>query len=356
MAGQPLLFILAALLSELPALAQEGRIEEIQVYSKGLEGNLLEDSATRNVTVYLPHEYGAKPDKRYPVLYLLHGYYGTNNLWFDGQLIKDLHLAMIADRLIADGLIQPLIVVAPDGCNRYHGSWYSNSPVTGNWEDFITKDLIAHIDAHYRTIAKRTSRGIAGHSMGGHGAIKIAMKHPELYCSLYGMSPAAIDFQEIVKPPFTKHFIEAAQTKDIPAFAKIHWRSQSLIALAAAVASDPEHGPFYGDLPLDANGNRVESIWQTWLKQDLSTGMLATYGDNLCKYRAIAIDCGTEEDLLPSIQAFVANLEKAGIKHAFEKFQGDHVNCVASQLENRVLPLFSATLEADQQTAIVPIR
>ena len=67
-----------------PALAQEGRIEEIQVHGKGLEGNLLEDSATRNVTVYLPAEYGTKPDKRYPVVYLLHGYSGKNTLWTGG--------------------------------------------------------------------------------------------------------------------------------------------------------------------------------------------------------------------------------------------------------------------------------
>jgi hypothetical protein len=104
------------------------------------------------------------------------------------------------------------------------------------------------------------------------------------------------------------------------------------------VAPNPQHEPFFGELPLDANGNRVESIWQKWLKQDLSTGMLATHGDNLRKCQAIAIDAGTKEDLLPSIEAFVAALEKVGIEHTFDMFEGGHIDHVASQLEKKVLP------------------
>ena len=209
-----LALILVSFLLAIPAVAQEGRLEVIQVSSKGLVGNLLGDSATRNVTVYLPAGYDSEPEKRYAVVYLLHGYGGKNSLWTGGGYVEGLNIAAIADKLTETGDAQPMILVAPDCHNEYGGSWYTNSPVTGNWEDFVAKDLIGYIDAMYRTIPKRQSRGIAGHSMGGHGAIKLAMRHPELFSALYAMSPAAIDFNEILKKPFTKNFKEAAANKE----------------------------------------------------------------------------------------------------------------------------------------------
>lgn len=356
MTGLASAFALAVLLLQLPAVAQKGRLDEIQVLSEGLKGNLLGDSAKRNVTVYIPPEYDTDPERRYPVVYLLHGYTATNTFWTSSRFVQNLNIATLADKLIASGDIEPMILVAPDCHNEYGGSWYTNSPVTGNWEDFVTKDLICYIDAKYRTIPKRTSRAIAGHSMGGHGAIKIAMKHPELYCALYAMSPAWVDFSGGVEEPFTKNFVEAAGAKKRNAFPNLHWRARAVIALAAAIAPNPHVKPFSCDLPLDANAERVEGAWQKWLQQDLSTTMLAKYADNLRKYRAIAVDCGTEEDLLPTIIVFVEALKKAGVEHTFEKFQGDHTNRVASQLEKKVFPLFSRTLKsANRQPAAIAV-
>lgn len=152
------------------AVAQAGRIELIKVTSPGLENNLLGDSATRNVTVYLPSAYDEQPGQRLPVVYLLHGYMGSNSVWIGQHGLTDaviagieadldkLNIKTIADELIAKGRIRPMIIVAPDGHNAYDGSWYTNSPVTGNWEDFIVKDLVGHIDGQYRTVADRNSR------------------------------------------------------------------------------------------------------------------------------------------------------------------------------------------------------
>jgi enterochelin esterase-like enzyme len=290
-------------------------------------------------------------------VYLLHGYTAKNTLWSGGgRVLKDLHIGEIADKLIAAHKIEPMILVAPDCYNKYRGSWYTNSPVTGQWEDFITKDLIGHIDAKYRTISKRESRGVAGHSMGGHGAIKIAMRHPELFSALYAMSPAWIVFSESVKAPFGKQLNEAAAAKTEADFEKLHWRAQAFIALAAAIAPNADKEPFPCELPVDASGNRLEPVWKRWLKQDLATTMLTKHRDNLLKYKAIAIDCGTKEDLLPMNIVFSRALDAAGVEHTFEKFEGDHINRVVTQLEEKVLPLFSATLEhsALQPAAAAP--
>jgi enterochelin esterase-like enzyme len=85
-----------------------------------------------------------------------------------------------------------MIVVLPDSKTIYNGSMYSSSVTTGDFEQFIARDVVAYIDAHYRTIPDRTSRGLVGHSMGGYGASRIGMKHPEVFGALYIMSPCCM--------------------------------------------------------------------------------------------------------------------------------------------------------------------
>ena len=97
-----------------------------------------------------------------------------------------------ADKTAAAGTSKEMIVVFPDSFTVYNGSMYSNSPTTGNWETFITEDLISYIDSHYRTIASRESRGLAGHSMGGYGTLRIGMKYPEVYAAIYPMSSCCL--------------------------------------------------------------------------------------------------------------------------------------------------------------------
>src|SRR5262249_46219004 len=81
-----------------------------------------------------------------------------------------------------------MILVAPDAFSLQNGSFYSNSATTGDWETFIAKELVGYVDSHYRTIANRASRGLAGHSMGGYGTFRIGMQHPEVFSALYPMS------------------------------------------------------------------------------------------------------------------------------------------------------------------------
>ena len=165
-----------------------GTVERITVHGKALEGNLEGDSPDREVTVYLPPSYAGDQTRRYPVVYLLHGYGGRDDT-FTGRLAR---LQESADRLAAaQGFSEP-IVVTPNAFTLHKGSMYSNSVTTGDWERFIAEDLVAYIDSHYRTLAKRMSRGLAGHSMGGYGALRIGMKRPDVFSSLYIMSACCL--------------------------------------------------------------------------------------------------------------------------------------------------------------------
>ena len=126
--------------------------------------------------IYLPPQYNESATKRFPVLYLLHGFYGNYTDWD-----KQSHLREYARD-------SNLIVVMPDGGNH----WYVNSPeVPGDrFEDYIARDLIAETDGRYRTVASRESRAIAGLSMGGYGALNIGLKHPELFAFIGSFSGA----------------------------------------------------------------------------------------------------------------------------------------------------------------------
>jgi S-formylglutathione hydrolase FrmB len=168
--------------------ASTGTVEHITVHGKALEGNLEGDSPDREVSVYLPPSYAGDQTRRYPVVYLLHGYGGRDDT-FNGRLAK---LPESADRLAAAQGFSELIVVTPNAYSLHKGSMYSNSVTTGDWESFVAQDLVAYIDGHYRTLAKRMSRGLAGHSMGGYGAIRIGMKRPDVFSSLYIMSACCL--------------------------------------------------------------------------------------------------------------------------------------------------------------------
>jgi enterochelin esterase-like enzyme len=161
--------------------ALTGTIDHVTVHGKALEGNQAGDSADRNVAVYLPPSYTGDPARRYPVIYFLHDYGAKNGGPIDA--IKE-----FADKLAAlQGFSEP-IVVCPDASTLRKETMYSSSATTGDWERFIAEDLVAYIDSHYRTLAKPISRGLAGQSMGGYAALRIGMKRPGVFSSLYLMS------------------------------------------------------------------------------------------------------------------------------------------------------------------------
>jgi enterochelin esterase-like enzyme len=171
-------------------------VRRIKVHGKHLEGNPEGDSADRDVSIYLPSGYSTEPTRRYPVLYLLHGTPLTDQYWtgvksgMRGVAPADVPAAM--RRAAANGSAQPMIIVMPNAFSNHGGNMYARQTPVDAWEEFVTQDLIAYVDSHYRTLDGRMNRGLAGHSMGAYGAMKIGMKHPEIYSSLYIMSVCCV--------------------------------------------------------------------------------------------------------------------------------------------------------------------
>jgi len=261
------LLLLTLILTAVPVAAQtqqedetisRGRIERIKVYGNSLESNLEGDNPERDVVVYLPPSYLKEPGRHYPVVYFLHGY----GVGVDAY-IRMLNLQETADRAITAGA-REMILVLPDAFTVYSGSMYSNSPTTGNWEGYISKDLVEYIDGHYRTVANRDSRGLSGHSMGGYGTIRIGMKHAEVFSALYAMSSCCL-----MNDPsaFSQPKNKAPDRKDAPAPPKAKAATppkpgakegargagvfaNAPFAQAAAWAPNPMNPPQYFDLPV----------------------------------------------------------------------------------------------------------
>src|SRR5229473_1004722 len=312
-----------------------GTLENLQVHSKALENNKLGDPADQTVAVYLPPSYKTSPAKRYPVLYLLHGFDSNIRSW-TSHGYQDMNLQDSMDALIAAGAVREMIVVVPNGRNAYLGSFYTNSKVTGRWEDFIVQDVVSYVDNHYRTVPRAESRGIAGHSMGGYAAIMMGMKHPEVFSAVYAMSPCCLGMEaDLTSSNPTWHAALAAKSKvakdqfaNDPQSLEQFW-VDAFLSLAAALSPDPNQGPFFVDLPYrDQNGNLVqdEPAWTEW-HEKMPLEIVANYGSNLLQLRGLFIDYGLEDDFthIPvTARMFSEKLTQLGIPHVLAAYRGDH--------------------------------
>ena len=322
---------------QLPPPTHRGTVERVKVHGQSLEGNLEGDSPDRDVSVYLPPSYKTHPKQRYPVLYLLHGYFDRDDNWFGAKhIFVDAPLAI--DRAIASGA-REMIVVMPDAHTAYMGSMYSNSVTTGNWEAFITHDLVSYIDSHYRTLPGRPSRGLAGHSMGGYGTIRIGMKYPEAFSSLYAMSACCLAPNPIAQGPGMEKAEAIRSTAEV---AKVDFGTGAILAMAAAWSPDPQKPPLYLDLPV-ADGKPQPAVVARW-DANAPLAMIDQYVHTLKKIDAVAMDVGTRDRLMPSIQELDARMTLYGIEHSFETYDGTHVSGIQMRLENYVIPYFSKHL------------
>jgi len=327
------------------ALAQEapkGTAKIIQVHGKSLEGNLNGDPAERDVYIYLPPSYDSQPNKRYPVVYFLHGFGASSQAYWNLMSVPE-----TADRLMTAGTIQEMILVHPDANTKFGGSFYSNSATTGYWEDYITNDLIAYIDSHYRTIATREGRGLAGHSMGGYGAFRIGIKHSDLYSVLYPMSACCL-----LNNPYTagQGGRGAAQAKGEAqakagnaAKGKGKARpSNGPAATAAAWSPDPHNPPDYYDEPTE-NGQVRPEIAAKWLA-NAPMAFVDQYVPGLKSYRAFKFDVGLSDSLLDINRQMDQMLTELGIAHEFETYEGGHGDKVKPRFASNILPFFSENL------------
>ena len=378
-----LVFLISGCTDEAELTIAHGSITEIVIPAPSLEGNLLGDPAEQRASVYLPPGYVSSSDRRYPVLYLLHGFTGTNRTWMidtnsqankpaenpsDGNyqragMINREHL----DSVIGAGAVPGLIIVAPNGRNAYKHSFYVNSPVTGNWEDYIVKDVVSYIDANYRTLPTASSRGIVGHSGGGNGALFLAMRHSDVFGSVYAMAPCCLGPMYSLPPledpdtgeptPFSQEVysrIAALNSVDQlpPTFTDKpadFWVNAELAA-GAAYSPNPDRPPLYADYLYEIRDGtlvRNESALQQRLALS-SFHLIDQHEADLRSLRGILIDYGEYEmdSLVSGNSEFGKALAGSGIPFAFEVYAGgNHGNMIAERFETRGLEFFADTLQ-----------
>jgi len=329
---------LAQMKTELPPVvpgAKPVTVEHIKVHSAAIAGNLEGESADRDVIVFLPPGYDQDKSRRYPVVYALHGFFIGAEEW-----THEIHVPQTIEGAFAKGS-RPMIVVLPDSKTVYGGSMYSRSATTGDFERFIAHDLVAYIDAHYRTIPERESRGLVGHSMGGYGALRIGMQHPEVFGSLYVMSPCCLSLDR-AKPmdAATENAVRALKS---PAdSAALPWYVRTQLALAAAWSPDPKNPPLYLDLPYE-NGVAQPGVLAKWTANEPPV-FIDQYIDNLREYRAIAMDVGDQDPLRFDARKVHGILDSYGIANSFTVYPGTHTSAVAYRFQDHVIPFFSRNL------------
>ena len=219
--------------------------------------------------VYLPPSYARDTRACYPVVVFLHGYTATAEAY-----VRYLELPQSADNAIAAGA-REMIIVLPDAFTAYSGSMYSSSVTTGDWESYIADDLIAYVDSHYRTLARRDSRGLGGHSMGGYGAFKLALSLPEQFAAAASLSGVA----------------------DVGEFRRERAADFQLVFGDSGPARGSEHDLFH-----------------------LASRLASSAGPRPRLYQC----CGTEDFLIAQNRALSAHLKPLGLDYVYEEAPGIH--------------------------------
>jgi enterochelin esterase-like enzyme len=271
---------------------------------------------------------------------MLHGYTDSDEQWFGFKK----HFISVPDAMekaLAAGTAREMILVMPNAFTAFQGSMYSSSVTTGDWETFVTGDLVSYIDTHYRTIADRRSRGLTGHSMGGYGTIRIGMRHPEIYSSIYIMSACCMSAGAGGRGA------RAETIHSLDELAQADFGTKAYLASGAAWSPNPGKPPLYLDLP-SKDGQPQPDILAKWAA-NAPLAMIDQYILNLQKLDAIAMDVGDRD---AGIAATTMTLDQVltayGVAHTFEVYEGDHTSGVAERVSAKVLPFFSNNLSFEQ--------
>ena len=259
--------------------------------------------------VYLPPSYARAPERRFPVAYYLHGHWGSETDW-----TRQGALAATMDSLAAAG-VPEMIVVMPDGDDGWYTTWNSlgrfracmEEPSPGThaeprasycvpwpkYDDYVARDLVAFVDSAYRTRADRAHRGIAGLSMGGYGAVTLALNYPDVFAAAWSHSGV---LAAMVIPDTTGNVREARSIEEL---------------------RDARRGSWYSLLPAfgaDTLGWRARDP-ATRARLALSRGApLPTLG----------FDVGRDDPYLPHNRAFARALDSLGVRHEYAEHPGRH--------------------------------
>jgi S-formylglutathione hydrolase FrmB len=272
------------------------------------------------------------------VVYALHGYTIGAEQWS-----KEIHVPQTVEGAFAKGA-RELIVVLPDSKTLHLGSMYSSSVTTGDFEHYVARDVVAYMDAHYRTIPERKSRGLVGHSMGGYGASRIGMKHSDVFGALYIMSPCCMSPRDAAVPFGGQGYDALSAIKTAADVEKLPFGLRAQLAVGAAWSPNPQNPPLYMDLPIGANEKTVLAKWAA----NAPLAFVDQYIGSLRRYRAIAIDVGDQDELRIDAGKLHTLLEGYGVENGFEIYAGTHTSAVAFRFQDFVIPFFAKNLSFEQ--------
>ncbi|KKD61844.1 esterase [Grimontia sp. AD028] len=302
-----------------------GALEQFSFDASSLKDNVAGENANREIIVYLPHGYYADTNRTFPVIYVLHGYEGEPSAWFDEGLNDEAGLDDILDELIDEGDLEASIVVAVDGRSSLNGSWYINSPISGNFLDYLTTDIVKEIDIRYRTQPGKIA--IMGHSMGGFGAMMAAFEFPEQYRTCVGLSPAGMMMK---RHDYQRHsgFFEQELAK-LTRGSEPEWFIYAYVTILRAIAPDPENPLLY----ISKDINQIVAALESFQLSEMAINRAEQIAD-LPIYTEIGDNEGESvgEPILDNFNAMIETFETLQLNVTSHVFSGGHTDKVIEQI------------------------
>lgn len=320
------IFILLLLLLELISIQVSGKwFQPKTIYSKALQQE-------KTYYIGLPQGYNASDtNTKYPVIVFLHGASVTAT-----EMVNSLELLLL---FINKDNLAKVIFVIPDGsCAPYNGSFYTNSALYGNYEDFIIHDMMEEIESKYNTYNRREKWSIMGHSMGGYGAMKIALKYPASFIGVSSLSGPlnSTSIDELLPEIRAEHGTEAPY--DFTYSGNI---TRLIYSMAGAFSPNPGANPPIL-FPLNAAGNINQSVLDLWEKHN-PINLIRNWNGN--PSMAIHTYCGELDEfkLTKPNKMFSDTLDKYHLPHTYKQDpNGDHINSLFTSFPQGINFLYHA--------------
>jgi pimeloyl-ACP methyl ester carboxylesterase len=338
------LCLVLALFATPPALAQS-QVVTTQLRSASLANSPIGISPVRTVSVYLPEGY-EQGEERYPVIYYLGHFFEDSMALYAQYGAKELF-----DLAIAEGVLGEVIVVSADFSTPAGSSWFVNSSATGNWADFMVRELVPFVDANYRTLTDRGSRGLLGDGVGGYGAMRFAMTHPDMFGSVYAMQ--AVGTGPGLQTTHSRaNFELLARAGSLDELGDDFF-SRIFTSIYQAFSPNPQRPPFFFDPPVRMVDGRREvdsAVLARFHGRFALTGLVPSHVEQLKSLRALKLDWGRADTIVDHIQgsrALAHQLEEYGVPHEAEEHAGafrDRHWGEQGRVYTDVLPFFARNL------------
>ena len=323
---------------------EKSKLQNKVINSDALHGNFVGNAFTRKLQIYTPPGYKKNGTQQYPVVYLLHGFPFSEKTFIDRDVwdewitpylftqeypdFPEEGFRLWIDSLIAEGAIEPMIIVMPDAETEPYGfSFYTNSILNGDFEDFIVNDLVDYMDSHYNTMANASGRAVIGHSQGGYAAFKFGMLHPDVFGTVASHSGLLL-VDALLDPSFV-YLLEQENQGGFTGPDPTKFLTSAMYAMSAAWSPNLSNPPFFVDLPLefypDGHLYPVPEVMNLWHQNDVFT-LLDSYHDAFNSLNGIYLDVGLVDELNTNLAhvPVLGKLDYYNIDYTFETYQGGH--------------------------------